>query len=138
MRFTKHVTVGGLTWAVVSANERAITHDNRHFLAVRCRSGRPWSIHELDANIAETGSAKPLRVFSERYDTGDLSSTVREICGEPPFSRTCDTCFAIDAHEPGTHCFVCGSEYSELHPSVPFEEHRDAMLARNAAHEVAA
>lgn len=133
----KHVTVGGLTWAVVSANERATTHAGRHFFATRCRTSVPWVIRELDANIAETGSGKPLLVFRNNYETSDLSRAVREICGHRPAFHTCENCLLIyeGSHE---NCPACGTKYADPHPSLTHEEDWAAMQARRAALEVAA
>jgi hypothetical protein len=101
MKIRKYVTVGGLKWAVISANERSVTHADRHFFSCRCYPSGPWSIYEHDCDIAQTGSAKPLLVFANDYETRELSDAVQKICAG-----------------------------SQLHPSRTFEEHRAAMKAR--------
>jgi len=131
MKYSKTVTVGGMTWNVIGRNERATTHEGRHFFAARCNPKILWRITEDDQNIAATGSAKPLRVWTNKYETHDLSTTVREICGKPPATRICDRCYMV--HGPAlTECPFCGTPSEELHPSMTFAEHRAAMQARRA------
>lgn len=132
MRPTKHVTVGGLTWTVISANERAITHAGRHFFACRCRCARPWKIHEHDSDITRAGAARPLKVFTNGYHTATLSQAVKEICGEPPATRFCEHCSSTYEGEL-PDCPYCGADSTEPHPWVTFEEHWAAMQARRDA-----
>lgn len=132
----KTVTVYGLTWAVMSRNERCVTHAGRHFFAVRCNPKRAWHIHEHDCDIAQTGSAKPLLVFTNDYETHHLSDAVREICGADG-TYCCQTCFTV-FRLAFQSCPACGEQRGEAHPSMPFEQHRAAMKARHAAHAGAA
>lgn len=126
MRILKTVTVGGLTWHVLSANERTTTHAGRHFFAVRCNSKRPWRIDEHDCDISQTGSAKPLRAFTSEYSTADLSQSVHEICGAPLEHYTCPDCFT-SMFKPGATCTECGHPV-DAHPSMPFEQYRAQMM----------
>lgn len=117
------VKSNGMSWRVISANEREATHEGRHFFACRCGSARTWAIDEHDQSITEHGVAKPIRVWRNGYRTEDLSDAVREICGAPPKLRTCGQCFAVYAGDR-SECPQCGAAHAEIHPSRSFEEDR--------------
>lgn len=53
----KTVTVGGIEWTIISANERSTTHAGRHFFACRCsrQQNALWTIEELDRPM-QTGA----------------------------------------------------------------------------------
>lgn len=82
MKTYKTVNAQGLQWRVCSANERTITHAGRHFFAMRCRSGRPWMLEELDQCIATHGTAKTIRDHGRSFEIGELSDAVRIAVGE--------------------------------------------------------
>lgn len=128
MKINKHVTVGGLTWAVISRNERSVTHAGRYFFAARCNPKRPWHIHEHDCDIVKTGAAKPLLIFTYDYETAELSASVREICGEIPEIRLCQACYMPYRGEH-TQCPYCLAASIERHPSMTLEEWRAATKA---------
>lgn len=73
---TSTVTVSGLTWTVHSANERSVTHQGRHFFAARC-GGLQWTITEVSDGTT-TGSTV-VRTFTNKYDTSELSRSIKEI-----------------------------------------------------------
>lgn len=109
------VTSGGLTWSVHSRNERAITHAGRHFFAVRCRSGLPWKLIELDRSIDE-GSARELRRTLSGYETAELSDAVRRFCGDP--GRTpwlCPACYVVNQADAVT-CGACAGAVDPVFP----------------------
>lgn len=75
----KAVKSGGLEWTVMSRNERAITHEGRHFLAARCNPSRAWTIIEMDRSLVEHGTAKEVKRFLILFDTRWLSDGIRDI-----------------------------------------------------------
>jgi hypothetical protein len=101
------VNTGGMSWRVVSRNEREATHNGRHFFARRCRPGVPWLIEELDRSITDHGIAEPLYVWANGYEVNDLSGAVRDIC---------DT------------------STEHLHQRVSWSEHRKRLLSSRAEH----
>lgn len=130
---TSTVNSNGMKWSVISRNERSTVHAGRFFFAVRCKSGAAYSIHEHDCDIAVTGSAKPLAVFTLKYDAWVLSDAVREICGgEVSEPGTCVRCFASVSPKVD-QCACCGQVQPPRHPFTSFEEHRTNMMARHAA-----
>lgn len=126
MKYDKTVKVAGVTWNVLCRDQRSATYKGRHFFACRCNAKRPWSIHEHDQNIAEAGTAKPIRVFVDTYGTGMLSHAVREICGETPDLITCRSCYGSH-HGDMTHCPYCGHEHGDQHPWITHEQWRESM-----------
>lgn len=106
MKDRKTVTVAGLTWTVISRNERSTTHDGRHFFAARCDPKGNWRLTEDDRNIAESETSRALKVWLTTYKTGELSRVVKDICGNGPGA--------------------------EPHPWVTFAEWRARMQARRA------
>lgn len=106
MKYQKTVKVGGLTWSVISRNERSSTHEGRHFFAARCHLTAEWRLTEDDQNIAEAETSRALKVWLNTYKTADLSRVVKDICGNGPGA--------------------------EPHPFVTFAEWRAQMQARRA------
>jgi hypothetical protein len=121
-----------MVWTVISRNERSTVHAGRFFFAVRCRSGADYSIHEHDQDLAATGSAKELRVFTLKYNVWELSNAVREICGEITEPGSCVQCFTCVSPEADL-CACCGQVQPPRHPSTSLDEYRAAMQARHAA-----
>lgn len=79
MKERKKVTVFGIIWTVLSANERSCTEAGRHFMASRCSSKSDWYLREHDQNIGETGCAKEVGYLKYRLCTSDLSLAVLDI-----------------------------------------------------------
>lgn len=74
----KQVTVNGIAWTIVSANERICTNAGRHFFALRCNSGKPWAIVEMDRDLL-CGSAREIGYLPHRLTTQHLSLAVLSI-----------------------------------------------------------
>lgn len=69
----KTVTVGGITWTIISANERSTTHAGRHFFACRCDRHPLWRIEEM--NQAQIHGSRVIREVAACMTRG-LSSMV--------------------------------------------------------------
>lgn len=66
------VTVDGITWEIISRDERQTTHAGRHFFACRCYNQPLWHIDEMTAN--ENGG-RVIRTIASCI-TKDLSAMV--------------------------------------------------------------
>lgn len=75
MDIKKTVCVKGVTWQVLSANERNCTIEGRHFFARRCKPSTPWVLTEHDCDITKSKSgASELGYVPYRFtDTQHLS-----------------------------------------------------------------
>lgn len=127
MKVQKIVTVDGVEWKVVGANERGTTRGDRHFYASRHRSSGCWNLREHDQQIDVTGQAKVLRYFLEEYDPEVISAAVLEICGEAQPVRTCRNCYMLSQVD-GDVCPNCGAH--EMHEAHPFTTSREEYLQR--------
>jgi len=72
----KTISVGGLTWNIISANERSTSHGGRHFFAYRCNPKSGWRIDET--NQAEVNGSRNLRVIGLAMGTKELSSHIKK------------------------------------------------------------
>lgn len=72
-RTRKTVQVGGVTWTIISRNERATTHAGRHFFACRCSRNPLWRIDEM--NQAQIHGSRTLRTIGTCMTKG-LSTMV--------------------------------------------------------------
>lgn len=83
-RERKTVTVKGITWTILSANERCTTVEGRHFFAGRCGSKSQWYLREHDCNITESSSgAREVGYLQFRLDTDHLSLAVLDVVRSP-------------------------------------------------------
>lgn len=131
MRERKTVEVGGVTWIVISRNERSTTWKGRHFFACRCNPRRDWRLSEDDQNIGETGFAKPLRIYTKAVPTPLLSETVREICGEAPPFVICDRDECMQAYGVELdRCPYCYAPAAVQFPSITHEQWRAQLRDR--------
>lgn len=84
MKDRKQVTIKGITWTILSANERVCTVEGRHFFASRCRSGTPWYLREHDCDITTSATgASEIGYLQFRLDTGHLSLAVLDVIRSP-------------------------------------------------------
>lgn len=100
----KHVTVKGITWTIVSSNERICSScPGRHFFALRCHSGKPWAIIEMDRDLL-AGSAREIGYLPHRLLTQHLSLAVLDITarGEVLPVRSMDTPLTVLTKPAGT------------------------------------
>lgn len=83
MKDRKQVTIKGITWTILSANERVCTVEGRHFFASRCRSKTPWYLREHDCDItAGATGAREVGYLPYRLETDHLSLAVLDITRE--------------------------------------------------------
>lgn len=83
MKDRKQVTIKGITWTILSANERVCTVKGRHFFASRCRSKTPWYLREHDCDItASATGAREVGYLPYRLETDHLSLAVLDITRE--------------------------------------------------------
>lgn len=80
MKDRKTVTIKGVIWTILSANERCTTVSGRHFFASRCNSKSPWYLceHDCDITASETG-AREVGYLPFRLKTDYLSLSVIDI-----------------------------------------------------------
>lgn len=84
MKNRKTITIKGITWTILSANERVCTVEGRHFFASRCRSSTPWYLREHDCNITESAvGAREIGYLQFRLKTGDLTLAVLDVIRSP-------------------------------------------------------
>ena len=84
MKTRKTVTIKGITWTILSANERACTVEGHHFFASRCRSSTPWYLREHDCDItASATGARELGYLQFRLETAHLSLAVLDVVRSP-------------------------------------------------------
>lgn len=84
MKDRKQVTIKGITWTILSANERVCTVEGRHFFASRCRSNTPWYLREHDCDITTSATgASEIGYLQFRLDTGYLSLAVLDVIRSP-------------------------------------------------------
>lgn len=74
----KQITVKGVVWTIASSNERICTVSGRHFFALRCHSGNPWAVIEMDRDLL-AGSAREIGYLPHRLMTQHLSLAVNDI-----------------------------------------------------------
>lgn len=81
MKIQKTVTVKGVTWQVISANERNCTIEGRHFFARRCKPSTPWFLTEHDCDITKSeDGAREVGYVPYRFtDTGLLSMAASHV-----------------------------------------------------------
>lgn len=118
IRYTNTVKSDGMTWTVVSRNERAITYDGRHFFAGRCRPKSMWVLRELDGDVEAAGRREIGRT-PQRFYTEQLSGAVRVLCDETRMLNNklpwlCPACFHPSIHP--TDCGHCGEPFASLVP----------------------
>ena len=76
----KQVTVSGITWKVISQNERCCVHGGRFFSASRCNNKTAWRLAEDDGDItASADGVKELGFCPVRLETKQLSGQVLSI-----------------------------------------------------------
>lgn len=84
MKTRKTVTVKGVTWTILSANERCTTIKGRHFFASRCRSNTPWYLREHDCDITSSATgAFEIGYLQFRLETSHLSLAVLDVIKSP-------------------------------------------------------
>lgn len=81
MKTRKTVTVKGITWTILSANERAcVTCPGRFFFASRCNSKSQWFLREHDCDITTSATgAREVGYLPFRLETDHLSLAVLDI-----------------------------------------------------------
>lgn len=81
MKNRKTVTVKGITWTILSANERVCTTcPGRFFFAGRCNSKSQWFLREHDCDItASAMGAREVGYVPYRLETDHLSLAVLDI-----------------------------------------------------------
>lgn len=81
MKTRKTVTVKGITWTILSANERVCTTcPGRFFFASRCNSKSQWFLREHDCDItASATGAREIGYLPFRLETDHLSLAVLDI-----------------------------------------------------------
>jgi hypothetical protein len=77
MRVLKTVSVQGINWSVISANERSCCHSGRFFMARRCNSRSPWRVSEHDCDITVKGMALVIRRSMVPLTISELSIAVK-------------------------------------------------------------
>lgn len=84
MKTRKTVTIKGITWKILSANERCTTVEGRHFFAGRCGSKSQWYLreHNCDITTSSTG-AREISFLPFRLDTDHLSLAVLDVIRRP-------------------------------------------------------
>lgn len=80
MKDRKQVTTKGITWTVLSTNERVCLVSGRHFFAVRCNPMQMWSIVEMDGDLF-SGPRRQIGYLPHRLGTEHLSLAVLDIVG---------------------------------------------------------
>ena len=80
MKTRKTVTVKGVIWTILSANERCTTFKGRHFFASRCRSNTPWYLREHDCDITTSATgAFEISYHPFTLETDHLSLAVLDV-----------------------------------------------------------
>jgi hypothetical protein len=79
-RERKTVNVGGLTWTIISANERSTSHNGRHFFACRCNPKTLWLIEEL--NQAQVHGSRAVGTVAKNVLTKALSLMVLAVTSQ--------------------------------------------------------
>lgn len=98
MREYKKVVVKGITWTILSANERTCQVEDRHFMASRCTPKSMWFLREHNCDIISSADgAKEVGYCRFRLATEMLSLAVLHIVG------TKEVLPARDMSQPLTH-----------------------------------
>lgn len=98
MKYNKVLT-NGQEWLVTGKNERGTSVGNRHFYARRGLRKKTWTIIEHDQSLVLHGTAMPLFVYANNYETAELTDAVKRIALAIPGYEDIDPRVSYEAYQ---------------------------------------